>query len=95
MPNDACEKCHQHPHAWFTNEGYLCDRCTDELRERQKEQALADRIEAFRRALMEAHSQDWTMEVISEAAHICGHVEVVPRAFVEEHRVIRERDGTE
>ena len=31
-------------------------------------------IERFRKALMQAHSHDWTMEVISEAAHICAEV---------------------
>lgn len=32
----------------------------------------AELIEHFRKALMKAHHQDWTMEVISEAAHICA-----------------------
>lgn len=31
-----------------------------------------DLIEHFRKALMREHHQDWTMEVISEAAHICA-----------------------
>lgn len=29
-------------------------------------------IERFRKALMKEHHQNWTMEVISEAAHICA-----------------------
>lgn len=32
----------------------------------------AELIEHFRKALMREHHQDWTMEVISEAAHICA-----------------------
>lgn len=32
----------------------------------------ANQIERFRKALMAAHAGDWTMEVISEAAHICA-----------------------
>lgn len=29
-------------------------------------------VEHFRRALMREHHQNWTMDVISEAAHICA-----------------------
>lgn len=29
-------------------------------------------VEHFRKSLMREHSQDWTMEVISEAAYICA-----------------------
>lgn len=29
-------------------------------------------VEHFRKALMKEHHHDWTMEVISEAAHICA-----------------------
>jgi hypothetical protein len=29
-------------------------------------------IERYRKALMAEHAHDWTMEVISEAAHICA-----------------------
>lgn len=32
----------------------------------------ADLVEHFRMKLMQAHSHDWTMEVISGAAHICA-----------------------
>lgn len=35
-------------------------------------------IEEFRRALMECHSDDWTMTTCSEAAHICAGV-VAPK----------------
>lgn len=31
-----------------------------------------DLVEVFRHALMEAHHHDWSMETISEAAHICA-----------------------
>jgi len=31
-------------------------------------------VETFRKALMSKHSDDWSMEVISEAAHICAEV---------------------
>jgi len=36
----------------------------------------AANIERFRKALMEAHAHDWTMDTISEAAHICAAVGV-------------------
>ena len=29
-------------------------------------------IEVFRKALMEAHHDDWDMETVSDAAHICA-----------------------
>jgi hypothetical protein len=29
-------------------------------------------VEVYRKALMREHSDDWTMEVIAEAAHICA-----------------------
>lgn len=29
-------------------------------------------VEHFRKALMREHHHDWTMEVVSEAAHICA-----------------------
>jgi hypothetical protein len=29
-------------------------------------------VERYRKALMAKHADDWTMEVISEAAHICA-----------------------
>ena len=29
-------------------------------------------VELFRKALMERHAEDWDMETISEAAHICA-----------------------
>jgi hypothetical protein len=41
-------------------------------------------IELFRAALMEKHSDDWDMETISEAAHICA-------ATIEAYCVERER----
>jgi hypothetical protein len=34
----------------------------------------AELVELLRRALMREHHRDWTMEVISEAAHICARV---------------------
>lgn len=71
---DLCDKCHDLPHAWFTNEGYLCGVCIVDFDRRQADEALARRIEAFREALMAAHSDDWTMEIIAEAAHICARV---------------------
>lgn len=37
--------------------------------------ARSDLTEQFRKALMEAHADDWDMETISEAAHICARVE--------------------
>lgn len=39
----------------------------------RSQEVLAALIEAFRKALMEKHADDWTMETISEAAHICAH----------------------
>lgn len=33
--------------------------------------------ERFRAALMVEHHHDWTMETVSEAAHICAHSLVV------------------
>lgn len=36
------------------------------------ENVEADLVERFRKALMEQHHHDWTMEVVSEAAHICA-----------------------
>lgn len=32
----------------------------------------ANLIEVFRKALMREHHQDWDMETVSEAAHICA-----------------------
>lgn len=37
-----------------------------------REQIHASLVETFRKALMEKHHQDWDMETISEAAHICA-----------------------
>lgn len=31
-------------------------------------------VEHFRKALMREHHHDWTMEVVSEASHICARV---------------------
>lgn len=42
---------------------------------RRQEQLHAERIEQFRKALMAAHANDWTMEVISEAARVCANAE--------------------
>jgi hypothetical protein len=36
------------------------------------EENLSEVIERFRKALQKEHHQDWTMEIISEAAHICA-----------------------
>lgn len=36
------------------------------------EEITAALIEQFRKALMVAHADDWTMDTISEAAHICA-----------------------
>jgi hypothetical protein len=33
---------------------------------------MSDEVEIFRAALMREHHHDWSMEVISEAAHICA-----------------------
>jgi hypothetical protein len=74
VSNGPCEKCGKRPHAWFTDEGYLCGPCRDDLNRRQREQAHADLIESMRKALMEAHAEDWDMDSISEAAHICAGV---------------------
>lgn len=35
-------------------------------------QYLAHQIEVFRKALMEAHADDWDMDLVAEAAHICA-----------------------
>jgi hypothetical protein len=35
-------------------------------------------VEAFRKALMDEHSNDWTMETIAEAAHICARIAAGP-----------------
>lgn len=37
----------------------------------------AELIEQFRKALMVEHARDWTMDTISEAAHICAR-EITP-----------------
>lgn len=31
MSNDPCERCGARPHSWFTDGGYLCNPCMDEL----------------------------------------------------------------
>ncbi len=33
---------------------------------------FAELVEHFRKALMKVHHHDWTMETVSEAAHICA-----------------------
>jgi hypothetical protein len=33
---------------------------------------MSDLVEVFRKALMEAHADDWDMDTVSEAAHICA-----------------------
>jgi hypothetical protein len=33
---------------------------------------MSDLVEVFRKALMEAHADDWEMDTVSEAAHICA-----------------------
>jgi predicted RNase H-like nuclease (RuvC/YqgF family) len=33
---------------------------------------MSDLVEVFRKALMEVHADDWDMDTVSEAAHICA-----------------------
>lgn len=74
MPNDPCVKCGLRPNAWFTDEGYICDECKSDLDRRKREEAHSDLIESMARALMVAHHDDWDMETVREAAHICAAV---------------------
>jgi hypothetical protein len=76
MPNDPCEKCGLRPNTWFTDEGYLCTPCTDELRRRQQVVKHDEMVESMTRALMEVHHDDWDMETVREAAHICAQVAI-------------------
>jgi hypothetical protein len=48
---------------------------TDMQHEGADDEAAADiaaRVEVFRKALMVEHGDDWDMETVSEAAHICA-----------------------
>jgi len=36
------------------------------------DEETSELVERFRKALMTQHGDDWTMEIISEAAHICA-----------------------
>jgi hypothetical protein len=71
-PDRLCEKCKVREHHWFTDEGYLCNPCTEEFRKQRRGDELADRIEVYRKALMVSHADRWSMDDIAEAAHICA-----------------------
>lgn len=54
--------------AWNTGMEMVAKRWVDNI----ANDKTADMTEKFRTALMEVHANDWTMETIAEAAHICA-----------------------